>query len=204
MGQGASACFGGGMSEEKREQERIASQEARAKAAEAAQRRQLTPFLFLAAETEHFLIFSTHNVVKLTWMTPTPESRCKATLKQTSRDTLAVHLQFEQSAVGRAALAQAAKEKQSTSNSGEPNLKATFLFEKFSVNTLERQFCSRHFLNISLPSGLPETPLKPAQAILKDEFFDTRALIPHQLVSQASIWKSSIACEGAISASACA
>lgn len=72
MGQGASACFGGGMSEEKRERERIASQEARAKAAEAAERRQL---------------------------------------------------QFEQSAVGRAALAQAAKEKQSTSNSGEPNLK---------------------------------------------------------------------------------
>jgi len=46
MGQGSSACFGGGMSAEKREQQRIASQEARAKAAEAAQRRQLTRFLF--------------------------------------------------------------------------------------------------------------------------------------------------------------
>ncbi|KAK3029784.1 hypothetical protein RJ639_038226, partial [Escallonia herrerae] len=112
-------CFDGGLKEERREEERLASQEARAKAAEAAEKRQfislplmhiahtgcISVHLFLIASNFRFLIF----------FGSIPGSP----------NLVALQEKFDQSAAGRAARAQiAAAAKQSANpNKGEPTLK---------------------------------------------------------------------------------
>ncbi|MBA0565972.1 hypothetical protein Golob_010826, partial [Gossypium lobatum] len=92
------SCFDGGNKEQRKEEDRLASAEARAKASEAAQKRSLSlPFY----DSLPFLSYSVASAILL------------------------AQEQFEQSAAGRAARAQvqAAAKQSANSNKGEPVLK---------------------------------------------------------------------------------
>ncbi|MFQ6639629.1 hypothetical protein Gotur_014818 [Gossypium turneri] len=105
------SCFDGGNKEQRKEQDRLASAEARAKAAEAAQKRSLS----LPVYDSLLLLFG---VVKDEHSSGLMSTRVK-------NDKRVLQEQFEQSAAGRAARAQvqAAAKQSASSNKGEPVLK---------------------------------------------------------------------------------
>ncbi|KAK2985609.1 hypothetical protein RJ640_006872 [Escallonia rubra] len=112
-------CFDGGQREERREEERLASEEARAKAAEAAEKRQ-----FISLPLMHIAHTA---VLAFTFFLITSNFRFLISFGSIpgSPNLIALQEKFEQSAAGRAARAQiAAAAKQSANpNKGEPTLK---------------------------------------------------------------------------------
>ncbi|KAG6402561.1 hypothetical protein SASPL_134757 [Salvia splendens] len=112
---GCFACFDGGSKQRRREEDRLASEEARAKAAEAAQKRETEKTRKVYYRKLHELETKRDN-----------QNRNAESVKRCFRgsDVLAQE-QFEQSAAGRAAKAQiaAAAKQNANTNKGEPVLK---------------------------------------------------------------------------------